>query len=90
MVAKINIPPFLKNLSHGVTSVDADGSTVGECLNDLIRVFPSFKERLLDRDGKLVRSVEIYVNRESTYPEELSKPVKDGDELHLVLVLAGG
>jgi molybdopterin converting factor small subunit len=34
--------------------------------------------------------VEVYVNNESAYPEELAKPVQDGDEIHLILMLAGG
>ena len=29
-------------------------------------------------------------NGESTYPEELAKRVKDGDELNIVLMIAGG
>ena len=27
---------------------------------------------------------------QSTYPEELAMPVKDGDELHVAVMLAGG
>jgi len=38
----------------------------------------------------LLNYVEIYVNLESSYPEELAKPVRDGDELHTVLIIAGG
>jgi molybdopterin converting factor small subunit len=34
--------------------------------------------------------VEIYVNMESSYPEELAKPVKDGDELYIVIIISGG
>jgi hypothetical protein len=30
------------------------------------------------------------VNMESTYPEELAKPVRDGDEIHITLMLSGG
>ncbi|MBI2979332.1 MAG: MoaD/ThiS family protein [Chloroflexi bacterium] len=32
----------------------------------------------------------IYVNEESAFPEELARPVKDGDELHIVTMIAGG
>jgi hypothetical protein len=34
--------------------------------------------------------IEIYVNHESAYPDELKKTVRDGDEIHLTFMLAGG
>ena len=40
--------------------------------------------------GKLLKVVEIYVNSESPYPKELAKPVKDGDEITPIIMLAGG
>jgi molybdopterin converting factor small subunit len=48
------------------------------------------KEGLFDKKGKLLNVVEVYVNNESAYPEELAKSVKDGDEIQLILMLAGG
>ncbi|MFH0821107.1 MAG: MoaD/ThiS family protein, partial [Pseudomonadota bacterium] len=90
MTVKIHIPPFLRHFTDELTSVDVAGATVGECLTHLMRHFPSFEKRLFLGPGNLIHSVDIYVNRESAYPEELSKPVRDGDELHIVLVLAGG
>ncbi|RTZ97237.1 MAG: ThiS family protein, partial [Deltaproteobacteria bacterium] len=41
-------------------------------------------------DGQPTRKIEIYLNMESAYPDELGRPVKDGDEIHLTLLLAGG
>jgi len=34
--------------------------------------------------------IEIYVNAESSYPDELTKPVNDGDELQIVIMIVGG
>ena len=90
MSVKINIPQFLQHIASDVTVADADGSTVGECLNHFIQKYPQFKESLFDKKGKLLKYVDVYVNGESTYPEELSKPVDDGDELHIVNIIAGG
>jgi molybdopterin converting factor small subunit len=44
---------------------------------------------LFDKSGNLLNYVDIYVNGESSYPEELAKPVKDGDEIHITLIIAG-
>ena len=90
MSAKINIPQFFQHLTDGVKVADVNGNTVGECLTELVNQFPSVKERLFYEDGKLLSPVGIYINGESAYPEELAKPVNDGDEIQIMLVIAGG
>ena len=47
-------------------------------------------EGLFAKKDKLLNIVEVYVNHASAYPNELVKPVKDGDEIHLIIMLAGG
>jgi molybdopterin converting factor small subunit len=70
--------------------VEVAGKTVGDCLDHLIEQYPGMREGLFDKKGKLLNVVEVYVNNESAYPEELAKRVQDGDEIHLILMLAGG
>ena len=90
MSVKINIHPFLTQHTDGQDVVEVDGSTVGQCLEQLVGRFPGLRPWLFEKNGKLNRLVEIYVNTESSYPEELAKPVKDGDELHIVIIISGG
>jgi molybdopterin converting factor small subunit len=90
MSVKINIHPVLYHFTDDQDVVEVDGSTVGQCLEQLVARFPQIRRGLFGKDGKLLNYVDIYVNGESAYPEELAKPVKDGDELHLILMLAGG
>jgi molybdopterin converting factor small subunit len=66
------------------------GSTVGECLNDLARQFPDLKKVLLDKNSKLIHGYDIYVNGESAYPLEMTRPVKEGDKINIVFVIHGG
>jgi molybdopterin converting factor small subunit len=70
--------------------VEVEGRTVGDCLKQLVQRYPGMKEGLFDKKGKLLNVVEVYVNNESAYPEELAKSVKEGDEIHLILMLSGG
>jgi molybdopterin converting factor small subunit len=79
-----------RQYTDGKETVDVDGSTVGTCLKDLTEKFPGMKDALFDKKGKLRNYVEIYVNGESAYPNELAKEVHDGDAVHLVFFLAGG
>lgn len=70
--------------------IDVHGSTVGECLNHLVKRFPNIKTQLFTSTGELFDNVLISVNGESAYPEPLTKPVKDGDELKIVFMISGG
>ncbi len=90
MGAKINIHRTHRHLTNGLDVVEVEGSTVGDCLNHLFEQFPGMKEAVFDKQGRLLNVVEIFVNHQSAYPDELSKPIKDGDEIHIILMLAGG
>lgn len=90
MSVKINIHPFLSQHTNNQDMVEVNGSTVGQCLEQLVARFPELKPWLFEKSGKLNRLVEIYVNMKSSYPEELAKPVKDGDELHIIIIISGG
>ena len=90
MSIQIDIPQFLQHLTNGVKVAKANGNTVGDCLADLVRHFPQTKELLFDKNGKLLKYVEVSVNGVSTYPQELTKPVKDGDVIYIFHAIAGG
>ncbi|MCW4037661.1 MAG: MoaD/ThiS family protein [Candidatus Bathyarchaeota archaeon] len=70
--------------------VEVRGSTVGECLNHLVKQFPDMKKQLFTKSGNLFDNIIISVNGESAYPEQLAKSVKDGDELNIVFMISGG
>jgi molybdopterin converting factor small subunit len=87
---KINIHPFLSQYTNNQDVVEVNGSTVGQCLEELVSRFPELRPWLFEKNGKLNRLVEIYVNMKSSYPEELAKPVRDGDQLHIIIIISGG
>ena len=90
MTVTIHIPQFLQHLTNGVTSFNVNENTVGDCLNNLVNEFPQLKEQIFEKDGELHEYLDFFINGESAYPEELAKPVKDGDELHIVNIIVGG
>ena len=90
MSVKTHIHKTHRQFTNGLEVVEVDGSTVGECLNHLVERFPGMEKELFDKKGGLRNIIEIYINLESAYPDELSKPVKDGDEIHITFMLAGG
>ena len=90
MAIQINLHKTHRQFTGGKESVDVEGKTVGECLKDLIRQYPSLEKEIFGKNGKLSGIVEIYLNGASAYPNELAKPVKDRDTIQLVYFLAGG
>ncbi len=90
MSIKVNIHPALQQFSNGQETAEVNGNTVGQCLNDMVKQFPGIEKGLFSKDGKLLDFVDIFVNEESSFPKELDKPVKDGDELYITLIIVGG
>jgi molybdopterin converting factor small subunit len=90
MSAKVHVHTTHRQFTNGLEVVAVEGKTVGECLNHLIKQFPGLEKALFAKKDKLLNNIEIYINHTSAYPNELIKPIKDGDEIHLVTMLAGG
>jgi len=90
MSVNVHIHTTHRQLTNGLKVVAVEGRTVGECLDHLINQFPGMREALFAKKDKLLNTVEILLNHVSAYPNELVKSVKDGDEIHIVLMLAGG
>ena len=80
----------LKEFTNGQNVAEVHGSTVGECLADLVDQFPRMKQELFDENGELSGKVLVSINLKSAYREELTKPVDSEDELYIVRVIAGG
>jgi sulfur-carrier protein adenylyltransferase/sulfurtransferase len=87
---KININPFLTHITNNQSAVEVNGSTIGQCLQELVTRFPDLKKWLFKKDGKLSDLVDIYINGVSSFPRELATPIKDGDELHIIVIISGG
>jgi molybdopterin converting factor small subunit len=86
----INIHKTHRQYTDGLAEVEVEGNTVGDCLSNLIKRFPGMKDAVFEKNGKLLNVIEIFVNMQSAYPGELAKPVSDGDEVHITVMLAGG
>ncbi len=90
MSVRISIPMFLQSFAGEKDVVETKGRNVGECLDDLGAQYPDMKKLLFDAKGKLHSYVGIYVNGQDAFPEELAKPVSDGDLVHILYMIAGG
>ena len=71
-------------------SVEVNGTTVGECLDDLVRQYAEAGKWIFDEKHRLQKPVFVYVNAESTYKVDLSRPVTTKDQLILAVLVTGG
>lgn len=90
MSVKVHIHKTHRQFTNGLEIAETRGGTVGECLKDLVRQHPGMGSHVFAKNGKLNPLLEIYVNAESAYPDELAKSVKDGDDIHITVMLSGG
>ena len=90
MSIKITSPSYLQPYTNDTETVEVSGSMVGECINHLVKQFPDMEKMLFSKNGKLHSYVGLYTNGEDAYPEELAKPVNDGDEIYILYIIGGG
>ena len=91
MSVTVRVPTTLRTLTGGESTVDVDGATLADVLENLEGAHPGFKDRLLDDDGKLRRFVNVFVADEDIrFLQNLDTPVTDGQVVSIVPAVAGG
>jgi molybdopterin converting factor small subunit len=80
----------MRQHTDGQAVVEATGSTVQGVLASLGQTYPGIATRIFD-NGQVRRFVNLYLNDEDIrYLDNLTTPVKDGDELAIIPAVAGG
>ena len=91
MVCRIKIPGYLKDKANGENTAELKGETVRECIEALIYRFPDLKGEILDNQGRLLLKWTISINdRIADDGNEMAQPVKEGDLISLLPMIAGG
>jgi molybdopterin converting factor small subunit len=91
MSVKILIPTPLQKLTRDQATVECEGTTIADLLNDLETNCPGIKARLCDENGELRRFVNFYVNSEDIrFLDGKDTVLVDGDEVSIVPAIAGG
>jgi molybdopterin converting factor small subunit len=85
-VVRIQIPPLLQQIAANQKTVEVQGATVRECIDDLKMQFPVFRESL-DENNPIAW---VTLNQKIIGVDELDQKVSASDELGIVLLLAGG
>ena len=91
MPVEVRLPTVLRTHSGGQAKVEANGTTIGEVLADLVSSYPAMAGQVLTEDGNLHRFVNVYVNDDDVrYLDQLDTKVADGDTISILPAVAGG
>ncbi len=87
-MATVFIPTMLQPLSGGVKEVTIDAGNVRGIVEELERLYPGIKERLVE-DGRIRPNVSVAIDGEIARMGLLEK-VSEGSEVHFVPAIGGG
>ena len=91
MSVAIRVPTVLRPAAGGAATISAQGATVGEVFDDLIRQHPGLRSQLLTDEGELHRHLNVFLNDDDIrYLGKLDAKVGDSDTLTLMPAVAGG
>ena len=90
MSIKVKLPLLLSKFANGQEIVEIAGYNPIECTHNLVVRFPNLKRWLYDKQGELRPQIWFFIDGERIHADELSNPLKDDDELFILLALGGG
>ncbi len=88
MSVRVRVAPLLHSYTGGQSVIEAEGTTVGEVMDDLDRRFPGLAFRVIDEQGRVRRHMHVFVGE--TTAADRASPVAAGSELFIVGALSGG
>ena len=87
----VRLPDVLSRYTEGREAVDLDGSTVREVLDALVAAYADTRIRLFDDDGRLRGHLHVFCRETEVPANELhTTPVEPGDEIDVLVAIAGG
>ena len=91
MPVVVRIPASLRSKAGGQRQIELVAHSFKALLDEMEAAYPGITERLRDENGRLRRTLNIYVNGENIrFLQGLNTPLKDGDEVSIVPAIAGG
>jgi molybdopterin synthase sulfur carrier subunit len=87
----VRLPTIMRSNAGGQSEISAQGDTIGEVIDDVIKQFPGTATHLRAPDGGVHRFVNVYLNDEDVrYIGKLDAKVAPGDTVSIVPAVAGG
>jgi hypothetical protein len=90
MSVKVHLYSNLPLYAGNQTVVAVDGTTIGQCLMDLVRRYPDLGPQLFDKGGNILQGMFVSLNLKSPKSENIASALHENDEIYLIKIVAGG
>ena len=91
MSVEVRLPTVLRENAAGQATITANGSTLAEVIEDVVRQFPLMAGKIVTDDGALHKFVNVYRNDEDVrYLAQLDTELSDDDVISILPAVAGG
>jgi molybdopterin converting factor small subunit len=90
MSIEVYFPPSLQSMVNDLRHVSVTGSTLGDCLDQVIQEYPQLREAIFGLNQTLNKKLSYFINGENAHPEMLKRIVRDGDKVFIMDILVGG
>jgi len=84
----VGIPSLLRELTNGTQTLNIEGDTVRDVIENLEVLYPGIKERLCDGE-RLRHSISVVVDGQ-TSSLKLRHRLNASSEVHFVIAISGG
>ena len=90
MSVLINLPTPLRTITKHRT-VQVEGKTLAECINNLDEKFNGIKKRLINDDGEINKFINFYINGDDVrHLKGLETEIEPNSSIDIVPAMAGG
>lgn len=93
MPVTVRIPSYLAAFAGGSKAIVVNGApaTASGVLQELWRLHPGLRDRIVDEQGEVRQHINIFVDEESIrFADGLATPAPDGSEILIVPAVSGG
>lgn len=88
---EVRLPNILRPMAAGEPTVQAEGESLREVFDDLVRQYPGLRPSLFTPEGEMHRHLNVFVNDDDVrYLGKLDAKVGDADIVTLMPAVAGG
>jgi len=91
MSIKVRIPSSMRCFAGNMSELAGEGDSVGSLITDLERKYPGVRKGICDDKGQVRKFVAVFLNGADIRTlQGLDSPVSQGDEIDIVVAVAGG
>lgn len=84
----VHIPSPLLSYTGGAQRVQAEGESLRTLVDGLDSRFPGLRFRIVDEQGRIREHIRFFVDGDLV--RDLSQPLAQGQEVHILCALSGG